>query len=264
MGDLLAILKEHSPDYCLISDNCWKYADSTFRRLIRNFSAHPTISPERRSELEGFLNHPPPTMPNNVLFPCGLLVVGYVVIFAGLGFVAYIGASVLAASPVAVKLFPPEQLAQFFVTLNFLQHTSAPLAQGGMRTIAGIQAAALAALYQIFSAPQTRQLIAAALSQAQAMLPALSPPLSHAAGVTGRKILAVVAAKLFTVCKVVAVTVSHFFWPIVITVGVVGALILLYLLLKLALEATPRGQQLLKKLRALFSRRRTGPSMTLL
>jgi len=70
MGDLLAILKEHSPDYSLLSDNCWKYADSTFRRLIRKFSAHPTISPARRSELEGFLNHPAPTMPDNVNFSC--------------------------------------------------------------------------------------------------------------------------------------------------------------------------------------------------
>jgi hypothetical protein len=134
MGDLLAILKEHSPDYCLISDNCWKYADSTFRRLIRNFSAHPTISPERRSELEGFLNHPAPTMPGNVISSCGLAFLGGAGTEAGLAYVASIGAAVLAASTVAVNLFPPEQLAVFSVIVesasvqNFLRAT---LAQGG-------------------------------------------------------------------------------------------------------------------------------------
>jgi hypothetical protein len=142
MGDLLAILKEHSPDYCLISDNCWKYADSTFRRLIRNFSAHPTISPERRSELEGFLNHPAPTMPDNVIFSCVSASLGGAGTEALLAFVASIGASVLGASAVAVNLFPPERLAQLSVSLqsatvqSFLHHTSATLAQGGMQTVA--------------------------------------------------------------------------------------------------------------------------------
>ncbi|CAM6026004.1 unnamed protein product, partial [Sphagnum balticum] len=33
MGDLLAILKEPSPDYNLMSDNCWSYADATFKQV---------------------------------------------------------------------------------------------------------------------------------------------------------------------------------------------------------------------------------------
>jgi hypothetical protein len=183
MGDLLAILKEHSPDYSLVSDNCWKYADSTFRRLIRNFSAHSTISPERRSELEGF-NHPAPTMPDNVIFSCASALVGGAGTQAGLAVVASIGATVLGASAFAVNLFPPEQLAQLFVSLksatvqNFLHSTSATHAQGGMHTIATVQAPA-PALSQILSAPQTMQAIAAAQSQAQTMLPALSPHLSR-------------------------------------------------------------------------------------
>ncbi|CAM6070133.1 unnamed protein product [Sphagnum tenellum] len=49
MGDLLAILKEHSPVNSLVSDNCWKYADSTSRRLIRNFSAHSQSGEEKRT-----------------------------------------------------------------------------------------------------------------------------------------------------------------------------------------------------------------------
>jgi hypothetical protein len=264
MGDLLAILKEHSPDYCLISDNCWKYADSTFRRLIRNFSVHPTISPERRSELEGFLNHPAPTMPDNVIFSCVSASLGGAGTEAGLACVASIGAAVLAASTVAVNLFPPEQLALLSVTLqcasvqNFLRAT---LAQGGMHTVATVQVPA-PALLQILSAPQTMQAFAAAQSQAQTMLPALSPHLSHAAVVTGSKISAVIAAKLVTVGKAVAVTACHFFWPFAITIGVVSALVVLIKLGKLTLEATPRGQRWLRKLRAFFSRRRTGPSTT--
>jgi len=192
MGDLLAILKKHSPDYCLLSDNCWLYADSTFRRLIRNFSAHPTISPERRSELEGFLNHPAPTMPDKVIDSTGKAALGTAGTLAGLALVASIGASVLGASvlgafAVAANLFPPEQLGQLVVTQNsatvqnFLHHTCATLAQGGMHTIPTMQAPAPAALYRILS-PLTMQVIAAAPSQAQTMLPALSPP---AAVVTG-------------------------------------------------------------------------------
>jgi nucleoside recognition membrane protein YjiH len=104
---------------------------------------------------------------------------------------------------------------------------------------------------------------AIAAAQAQTMLPALSPHLSHAAVVTGSKISAVVAAKLVTAVKAVAVTVSHFFWPFAVTIGVIVALIVLYKLGRLALEATPRGQRWLRKLRAFFSRRRTGSSTTL-
>ncbi|CAK9195076.1 unnamed protein product [Sphagnum troendelagicum] len=268
MGDLLAILKEHSPDYSLISDNCWKYADSTFRRLIRNFSAHPTISPERRSELEGFLNHPAPTMPDNVIFSCLSASLGSAWTETGLAFVASIGASVIGASAVAVNLFPPEQLAQLSVSLksatvqNFLHSTSATLAKGGMHTVATGQVHAPAAVLQILSAPHTMQALAAAHSQAQTMLPALSPHLAHAAVVTGSKISPVVAAKLVTIGKVVAVTVCHFFWPLAIAFGVAFALVVIIKLVQLLLEATPRGQRWLRKLRAFFSRRRTGPSTT--
>jgi len=141
-------------------------------------------------------------------------------------------------------LFPPEQLAQLSVSLkcatvqNFLHYTSATLAQGGMHTMATVQVPA-PALLQIFSAPQTMQAFAAAQSQAQTMLPALSSHLSHAAVVTGSKISTLVAAKLVTVGKAVAVTACHFFWPFVITIGVLVALYVLYKLGQLALEATP-------------------------
>ncbi|CAM6026638.1 unnamed protein product [Sphagnum balticum] len=208
-GDLLAILSERNPEYNLPSDNCWEYADSIFRRLIRIFSAHPTISPEKRSELEGFLNHPAPTMPDNVIVPYGSVPSGGagegaaaplpppgahpggagegaaaplpppgvhpggVGILDGLRFVASICDFVRAASEaarvafevaraaseVAVQLFPPEQLARRFVTRP----------QDGMHTIAGMQAPAPAALYQILSAPQTIQAVAVAQSLAQTM-----------------------------------------------------------------------------------------------
>ncbi|CAK9257328.1 unnamed protein product [Sphagnum jensenii] len=226
MGDLLAILKEHCPDYSVISDNCWKYADSTFRRLIRNFSAHPTISPERRSELEGFLNHPAPTMPDNVIFSCVSASLGGAGTEAGLAFLASIGSSVI-----------------LFHTVPTMQ-VAAP------------------ALLQFLSAPHTMQAFAAAQAQAQTMLPALSPHLSHAAVVTGSKISPVVAAIPVNVGKAVAVTVSRFFWPLAIAFGVAAALVILSQLVRLLLEATPRGQRWLRKLRAFFSRRRTGPSTT--
>jgi len=57
MEDLLAILKEPSPDYNLMSDNCWSYADATFKQVIRKFSETPSLSPEKRSYLASFLNN---------------------------------------------------------------------------------------------------------------------------------------------------------------------------------------------------------------
>ncbi|CAN5970401.1 unnamed protein product [Sphagnum jensenii] len=67
MEDLLAILKERSPDYHLLSDNCWSYADATFKQVIRKFSETPSLSPERRSYLASFLNNTSPVMPDEVL-----------------------------------------------------------------------------------------------------------------------------------------------------------------------------------------------------
>jgi hypothetical protein len=61
MEDLLAILTEPSPDYHLLSDNCWSYADATFKQVIRKFSETPSLSPERRSYLASFLNMPSPS-----------------------------------------------------------------------------------------------------------------------------------------------------------------------------------------------------------
>jgi hypothetical protein len=99
-------------------------------------------------------------MPDNVIFSCASALRGGDETEAGLAFVASIGASVLGASAVAVSLFPPEQLAQLFVSLksatvqNFLHYTSATLAQVGVHTMATVQAPA-PALFQILSAPQT-------------------------------------------------------------------------------------------------------------
>jgi hypothetical protein len=67
MEDLLAILKEPSPDYNLMSNNCWSYADATFKQVIRKFSETPSLSPEMRSYLASFLNNAPPVMPDKVL-----------------------------------------------------------------------------------------------------------------------------------------------------------------------------------------------------
>ncbi|CAM6070134.1 unnamed protein product [Sphagnum tenellum] len=85
-------------------------------------------------------------MPDNVIFSCASALRWGVETEAGLAFVASIGASVLGASAVAVSLFPPEQLAQLFVSLksatvqNFLHYTSATLAQVGVHTMATVQA----------------------------------------------------------------------------------------------------------------------------
>jgi hypothetical protein len=67
MEDLLAILKEPSPKYSLTSDNCWKYADATFKQVIRKFLETPSLTPDRRSYLASFLNNPPPVMPVYVI-----------------------------------------------------------------------------------------------------------------------------------------------------------------------------------------------------
>lgn len=207
MGDLLAILQEHSTVYSLYCDNCWLYADSTFRRLIRNFSAHPTISPERRIELEGFLNHPAPTMPFYALYSfLGSLGAAGVAL---LKYLASIGAAVLGASAVVVNLFPPEQLAQIFVTLrsataqNIVRDISATLVQGGLRTMPTL-APGPAAVYQFLSG-------------------AASSP-------------------------AVAVTGCPFYWPFAIAIGV-SVLFFIYQLLRLAREALPRRQQRLSRRR---------------
>jgi len=70
MEDLLAILTEPSPNYSLTSDNCWKYADATFKQVIRKFLETPSLTPDRRSYLASFLNNPPPVMPVNVIRSC--------------------------------------------------------------------------------------------------------------------------------------------------------------------------------------------------
>ncbi|CAM6026005.1 unnamed protein product [Sphagnum balticum] len=67
MEDLLAILTEPSPDYNLMSDNCWSYADATFKQVLRKFSETPSLSPERFCYLASFLNNAPPVMPDKVL-----------------------------------------------------------------------------------------------------------------------------------------------------------------------------------------------------
>jgi hypothetical protein len=74
MEDLLAILKEPSHDYHLLNDNCWSYADASFKQVIRKFLETPSLTPDRRSYLASFLNNPPPVMPENVIFSCSFKV----------------------------------------------------------------------------------------------------------------------------------------------------------------------------------------------
>lgn len=67
MEVLLAILTEPSPNYSLMIDNCWRYADTTFKQVIRKFLETPSLTPDRRSYLASFLNIPPPPMPVYVI-----------------------------------------------------------------------------------------------------------------------------------------------------------------------------------------------------
>lgn len=189
MGFLLAILKE--------SDDCREYAHSTFRRLIRNFSAHPTISPERRSEREGYLNHPAPTMPDNVNVPYDSVPSGG----AGEGAAAPLprpgvhpgGAGILDTLVAICDYFrvacevdrnTSETARNSSETARNTSETARNASevarvaaehffgtrpQGGMHTIPRMQAPAPAALHQILSAPQRMQFIAAAQSLAQTM-----------------------------------------------------------------------------------------------
>ncbi|CAM6026637.1 unnamed protein product [Sphagnum balticum] len=194
---LLAILKEeHSPDDNLLSDNCSKYAESTFRRLSRNFSPHPTISPERRSEREGFLNHPAPTMPDNVNVPYDSVSSGG----AGEGAAAPLprpgvhpgGAGIFDTLVAICDYFrvacevdrnnsevdrnisetnrnTSETVRNAFEVARVAsEHFFGTRPLGGMHTIPRMQAPA-AARYQNLSAPQTIQFMAAAQSLAQTM-----------------------------------------------------------------------------------------------
>ncbi|KAH8960874.1 hypothetical protein BDL97_05G020100 [Sphagnum fallax] len=115
MEDLVAILKEPSPDYHLLSDNCRSYADATFKQVIRKFSETPSLSPERRSYLASFLNNAPPLMPDEVLRSVGSAAGKAVTVevqlspFIG---VAAAGAAVVAHSTLAT------QVATFYTALR--------------------------------------------------------------------------------------------------------------------------------------------------
>ncbi|CAM6079064.1 unnamed protein product [Sphagnum tenellum] len=209
MGDLLAILEDHSSVYSLYRDNCWLYADSTFRRLIRNFSAHPTISPEKRSELKGFLNHPAPTMPFYVLLHSFLVSLGGIgaevaLFFASIGAAVLVGASAVAQISVILKS-PTVQ--------NFLRDRSATV----VRRTLPILAPAAAEVYKFLSA---------AASSAPAIL-----------------------SELAASSPAVAATGCPFYWPIAIAIGVSVVLVVVYQFGQLALEALPRRQQRLSRRR---------------
>jgi len=116
MEDLLAILKEQSPDYNLMSDNCWRYADATFKQVIGKFSETPSLSPERRSYLASFLNNAPPLMPDKVLGSVRAAVGKGVAVEVPLSIIIGVGAAAAGAAVVAPSTLAT-QVATFYTAL---------------------------------------------------------------------------------------------------------------------------------------------------
>jgi hypothetical protein len=117
--DLLAILEEPSPDYHLLRDNCWSYADAIFKQVIRKFSETPSLSPERRSYLASFLNNAPPVMPDEVLRSIKFAAVKAAVLEIPLGIIIIIG--IVGATAVAAVVAPTTLIAQvatFYIALR--------------------------------------------------------------------------------------------------------------------------------------------------
>lgn len=142
MEDLLAILKEPSPDYHLLKDNCWSYADATFKQVIRKFSETPSLSPERRSYLASFLNNTSPAMPDEVLRDVGFAAAKVTVLEIPLWTIIIIGS--VGAAAVAAVVAPttlPAQIATFYIALRCAGFPITPAdAQNGLHTFTAAQA----------------------------------------------------------------------------------------------------------------------------
>lgn len=68
LSALVEILLDDSPHYDIMRNNCWKYADETFMKLLRCFAELPGTSLQMKEEIEAFLlGLSPLELPSNVL-----------------------------------------------------------------------------------------------------------------------------------------------------------------------------------------------------
>ncbi len=240
MEDLLAILKEPSPDYDLMSDNCWSYADATFKQVIRRFSETPGLSPERRSYLASFLNNAPPVMPDDVLVSVGAAAGTAAVLQIPVYIVGVVAATAVAAVVAPTTL--PEQVATFYIALR---SAGIPVARAGAQN--GLHAMTAAQAYgpQILRAVQLYR---------GGGVPTISATQAVAAPLMTRAFLYLVSLKPFIIkC---AVSVAPFLGPAAWAVaGSFTAYALVKLFIFLTRDATSLGQSFNRRGRSLFSRR---------
>jgi hypothetical protein len=262
MEDLLAILKEPSPDYNLMSDNCWSYADATFKQVIRKFSETPSLSPERRSYLASFLNNAPPVMPDKALGSVTSAVGTGVNVEVPLSIFHYIAAGVSAAAAGAAVVAPSTlatQLATIYTNLHFagIPITPADL-QNGLHAYTAAQAHGpqlLHAMHAMNSLVPVHHLISAT--------PAVHAPLISAtqavhAPLITHSFLHLVSSKASIIAIAIgkgAVCVAPVLWPVGVAVAGVVTVYVLYKVVSFVINGTSRGQSIRKWWRSLFSRR---------
>ncbi|CAK9875837.1 unnamed protein product, partial [Sphagnum jensenii] len=265
--DLLAILEEPSPDYNLMSDNCWRYADATFKQVIRKFSETPSLSPERRSYLASFLDNAPPVMPDKVLgsvksiVGTGVKVEVPLSTFIGVGVVigAAAGAALVAAPTLAT------QVATFYKNLRLAGIPITPAdVQNGLNAYTAAQAHGPQLLHDVHAMNPLVPVHHVPLIPGGGYT-TLATQAVHAPLIT-HSFLHLVSSKAFIIATSImkgAVRVAPFLWPVAVAVAGLVTVCVLYKVGTLGMDGTSWGQNIKKRLRSLFSRRRikegTGP-----
>jgi hypothetical protein len=260
MEDLLAILTEPSPDYNLMSDNCWRYADATFKQVIRKFSETPSLSPERRSYLASFLNNAPPLMPDKALgsvisaVDTGVKVEVPLSTFIGIGISgAAAGAAVVAPSTLAT------QIASFYIALRCAGIPITPAdIQNGLHAFTAAQAHvpqllhAIQAMNPLVPVQHAPLILNGGVHTMAATQAVHAPMITHS-------VLHLVSSKAFLMSTVIvkgAVCAAPFLWPVAVAIAGVVTVYVAYKVVTFVMDGTSWGQSIKKRLRSLFSRRR--------
>jgi hypothetical protein len=257
--DLLAILKEPSPDYNLMSDNCRSYADATFKQVIRKFLETPSLSPERRSYLASFLNNAPPVMPDEVLGAVRSAAVKAAELEIPLSAIYTIG--VVGAAAVAAVVAPTTlatQVASFYISLRCAGIPITPAAlQNGLHACTTAQALGpqllhavhgMKSLVPVHRAPLILKGVVSTIKATQAV---------HAPLIT-RSFLHLVSSKASIITTSIvkcAGGVAPFVWPVALVVAGLFTLFVLYKVSPLVIDGTSPGQFFKKLLRSPFPRR---------
>jgi hypothetical protein len=261
MEDLLAILTEPSPDYNLMSDNCWSYADATFKQVIRKFSETPSLSPEMRSYLASSLNNAPPVMPDKVLgsvisdVRTGVKVERGLHTFIGVGTA---GGAVVAHSTLAT------QVATTYTALRCAGIPITPAdVQNGLQAYTAAQAPgsqlshvmhAMQSQVPVHHAPLTLNGGVHTTSATQAVhAPLITHSVLHP--VLSKAIIVLAKGAVWVAPFLLPVGVAHFVWPVAVVVAGVVVVRCLWKVGTLVWDGTLLLQTFKIWRRSLFSRR---------